>query len=175
MWRDYLHAMFFLLLRRQVSNRIHNPRHCTASCNDGDFSWLSYLPFQQFLARLRAIFSMSFSRSAIRLFLECRLNQKVSRFRSTGGAALEQQDLAAVSAPALGKHTVGGKFRTGCHRSPDAAAIARKGNQRKYLTEAVLIEIVFGKSPLKALLNNPVTVIQGQALGHLDNAQSIYQ
>ena len=51
------------------------------------FSWyltnigITHHPSRSFLARLRTIFSMSFSRSGGRLYRECRLNRKVSRWR----------------------------------------------------------------------------------------------
>ena len=99
----------------------------------------------------------------------------VSGVVGSGGAALVEQDLSVFPAPALGEHAVGGELRAGRKGGPDAAAVAGKGDQRQDLTEAVLVEIVFGKCPLKSLFHDPIAVIQGQALGHLDNAQRTIQ
>ena len=92
-----------------------------------------------------------------------------------GGAALVEQDPAVLSAPALGEHTVGGELGAGGQGGSDAAAVAGEGDQRQDLAEAILVEIVLGKGPLEALLDHPVAVVQGQALGDMDDAKGAVQ
>lgn len=86
-----------------------------------------------------------------------------------GGATLVQLHLAVDPAPALGQHAVGGQLRGGNQRGADAAAVAGERDQAQDAAEPVFIQIVLIERPGKAVLHDPIAVVQGKPLANGDD------
>ena len=99
--------------------------------------------------------------------LAVRLTSGIGR---TLGAALVEIDAVALNeAPGLAEHALGGQLRRGSEglvALPDTSV----GHQRQDAGKAVFIEIVFLECSLKAQRNDPIAVVQGQALADVDDA-----
>ena len=89
--------------------------------------------------------------------------------RRAGGAALVQLHLAVDPAPALGQHAVGGQFRGGNQRGPNAAAVAGKRDQAQDAAEPIFIQIVLIEHPSEAVFHDPIAIVQGQPFADGDD------
>lgn len=95
------------------------------------------------------------------------------RFPSAIGSAacsdlVEIDAVALDQPPRFGKHPAGDKFGRGCERLM-ALFCASVGHQRQNFREVVLIKVIRFKRPLKALWNDPIAIVQRQALANVDD------
>lgn len=92
--------------------------------------------------------------------------------RALRAALVEIDPVALNKAPRFPKHTLCGQLRRGGEglvTLPHAGI----GHQRQDAGKAVFVEIVFLERTLKAKRNDPIAVVQGQALADVDDALGV--